>query len=122
MSTPAAERREDIGASDYVGEATRLRILLRIDSLPAIHLRLAALIDHTLDIGDGKIFRASRRASPAALRQAMAAAPARKVTTFDLREILAGEYHRIWHRRPTMIAVPFAESSFGKDGDVHCAP
>ena len=62
LSTPGADKPEEhVGAVDHVGERALVG-LLRVDALPAVHQRRAALVDDAFDVGDPDVLALQRRA------------------------------------------------------------
>ena len=87
---------EDIGAADHVGQHARIG-LLRIDRLPAVHQRVAALMHHAVDVADPDVLalRAERDQKIQARDRGSACA---RADDLHIRQLLAVQQQRVGDR------------------------
>ena len=84
---------EDVGAADHLGQRALVG-LLRIDRLPAVHQRVAAFVDHAVDVGDPDVLalRAQRHQQVEAGDRRRARAGG---DDLDVGELLAVQQQRV---------------------------
>ena len=106
LSTPPADRPRNTSAPAITSSSVRALVSDGEALLVRVHLLLAALVHHALDVGDGDVARAAGPSSPAARGRRAPPRPRRRPPALPPRFFCPTTFRPFRTAAPTMIAVP----------------